>query len=166
MRWAVGFMPRSIYPHCPVKRRLKIISYMLLLFPFITIHNMPLTTPSLAGKSVHWSLFMPLVKTINKFFSSKRTCFLFRREPIPAVAAAVVVVGIRGSGVIGPVIPHLGTWWRCCCCGCGGSTSTSNKRRPAWEKFLSYWRHTYSMDQSASWEANWFSGTQEIPHIL
>jgi len=26
--------------------------------------------------------------------------------------------------------------------------------------------HTYSMQQSPSWEANWFSTSQEIPHIL
>ena len=26
--------------------------------------------------------------------------------------------------------------------------------------------HNYSMDQSPSWEANWFSACQEIPHIL
>jgi hypothetical protein len=25
---------------------------------------------------------------------------------------------------------------------------------------------TYSMEQSLSWEANWFSASQEIPHIV
>jgi hypothetical protein len=39
---------------------------------------------------------MPLVKTIYQFFlPSKRTCFLFRREPLPAAAAGVVVVVIK-----------------------------------------------------------------------
>ena len=26
--------------------------------------------------------------------------------------------------------------------------------------------HTYTMQHSPSWEANWFSASQEIPHIL
>jgi len=30
-----------------------------------------------------------------------------------------------------------------------------------------FWnKHTYCMEQSPSWEANWFSTSQEIPHIL
>ena len=32
--------------------------------------------------------------------------------------------------------------------------------------YLLAYLHTYSMEQSPSWKANWFAASQEIPHIL
>ena len=63
---------------------------------------MPLITPSLAGSSAYWSVFMPLVKNINQVFSPprKRTCFLSRREPMPAAVVVVVVVVVVAKGEV------------------------------------------------------------------
>ena len=52
--------------------------------------------------------------------------------------------------------------------GCRTNTQTLYKqlhRRPNWNYPITY-SLTYCMEQSPSWEANWFSSSQEIPPIL
>ena len=46
------------------------------------------------------------------------------------------------------------------------SSSRRDSRSVSSKAFLITYILTHSMEQSPSWEANWFSASQEIPHIL
>ena len=56
----------------------------------------------------------------------------------------------------------------------GSSTFVCNVHNIFWRNiwninyvfYTAYYLLTYSMEQSPSWEANWFAASQEIPHIL